>query len=511
MATVLNQNEEDIKQGGGTPVGGTAGADAQAGSPSAGVAGTASPVKQNAATQNQSGYTDVGSYLNANQAGTQKMGQDVANNLTNKYTNTKQGVTQSANDLINQVNQGYTKENADVVKQAAANPNAVADNSGLLSQFQGQLNDTYGGPTNWADYGTQQGNVAQAKQYGNLANTPGGLNVYAQELEGPTASQGVNQLDSLLLGGNEGARGAINTAAGQYNDLGDYLNQQNQAATGAIGAGQTAAQNASQNALDAFTGANGTLTNLNTNVNNATAKALTDAQGQQESLRADLNNGGITDRDLQSLGISADQWQSLKDELQRANTSQYMTGHNFGASSATQAIDPRQALQQQDPNQLINAGTVATPEQYAQMSAIQKLLGDKTPQGAAINPALASLAGTYNPSQLNQFDYQGLKDYATQTADAERQAAQDQANQLTAAADAAHADSKNHGFGGFTRKLSNLTRPITSTAAYFNPLTLPAALANNQHPDMKSLITDPLANPLNLVPKEIKEAQKKVK
>ncbi len=455
MATVQNQNEEDIKAGGGTAVGGTAGA-AETGNPSAGVAGTTSPVKQNAAAQNQSGYTDVGSYLNANQAGTQKMGQDVASNLTNKYTNTKQGVTQSANDLINQVNQGYTPENQAIVQQAAANPNAVADNSGLLSQFQGQLNDTYGGPTNWADYGTQQGNVAQAQQYGSLANTPGGLNVYAQELEGPTASQGVNQLDALLLGGNEGAANTIKGAAAQYGDLGSYLDQQRQAATGAIGAGQTAAQNASQGALNAFTGANGTLTNLNANINNTTAQRLTEAQQQQAKLASDVKNKGLDAQDMQSLGISPDQWTALKASLDKANSKQYVGNHNFGATTAGQDIDLSQALQQQDPTQLINAGTVATPEQYAQMSAIQKLLGDKTPHGGAINPALASLAGTYNPSQLNQFDYNGILDYANQVGGGALQTAQDQAAQQAAAADAAHKASKQHGIGNTLKKAGKL-------------------------------------------------------
>lgn len=476
MATINNQNEEDVKnQDGGTSVTGTAGA-SDAGSPNAG-AGAVSPVKQNAAAQNQSGYTDVGSYLNANQAGSEKMGQDVASNLTNKYNQTKQGAAQSANDLINQVNQGYTKENSDLVSKAAADPNAYANNQDQLSQFQAQLNDQYTGPNSWGDYGTQQGKVNDATQYGNLATTPGGMNVYAQELEGPMASQGVNQLDSLLLGGNENSANTIKTAAQPYSTLNDYLNQQNQAATGAIGAGQTAAQNASQHALDAFTGTNGTLTNLNSQINQNTAKALSDATAGNAKLKADIASGNMDDADLKAAGITGDQWNQLKASMQRANTSQYMTGHNFGAASAIQAIDPLTGLQQQDPNSLINAGTVATPEQYQQMASIQALLGSKNPQGNAINPALASLAGTYNPSQLNQFDAQGLTDYATQVGDAERQAAQDQANQLTAGADAAHNASKSHTFGG------NIMKNVAPAVKYVaNPLTaVPTEYKNSKN------------------------------
>lgn len=465
MATINNQNEEDVKnQDGGTAVTGTAGA-SDAGNPNAG-AGAVSPVKQNAAAQNQSGYTDVGSYLNANQAGSEKMGQDVASNLTNKYNATKQGVSQSANDLINQVNQGYTKENSDLVQQAAANPNAYANNQDQLSQFQAQLNDQYTGPNSWGDYGTQQGKINEAQQYGSLANTPGGLNVYAQELEGPMASQGVNQLDSLLLGGNENSANAIKNAAQPYGTLNDYLDQQNQAATGAIGTGQTAAQTASQHALDAFTGANGTLTNLNSQINQTTAQKLQEAQAQQARIKDSLAKGEIGEADFSALGLTPETYASLIAAKKRAATSDYMTGHNFGAASGTQNIDLSQGLQQQDPTQLINAGTVATPEQYAQMASIQALLGGKNPQGNAINPALASLAGTYNPNQLNQFDAQGLTDYATQVGDYNRQLAQDQANQLTAGADAAHNASKSHTFGG------NIMKNIAPAAKYLaNPLT----------------------------------------
>lgn len=468
MATV-NTQQDDKNQVGGTQL--SSGAGAGGSNPNTGVA--QSPVKQNAEPQNQAGYTDVGSYLNANQGGAQNMGNQVASNLTNRYNQTKSGVQQSANDLINQVNQGYTKENADVVKAAAANPNAVAGNQDQLSAFQGQLNDTYSGPNTWGDYGTQKGNIASAQQYGNLNKTPGGTNVLAQELEGPTASQGVNQLDTLLLQGNPGAAQSIQTAADPYSGLNDFLTQQNTAATGAIGAGQTAAQNASQNALNAFTGQNGTLTNLNNTINQNTTAAQAAAKAQNDAVNSQINGSGVGIQGhglnadvLKSLGLSAEQGQALQDAVSRANTSQYMTGHNFGAGSQTTNLNDLSGyLNQQDPNAAINAGNVATPEQYAQMSAIQKLLGDKTPQGSVINPALASLAGTA-PTSLNQFNYQSALNDAVNAGTISRQQAQDTADQLTAQADAQHAASKQHGIGGaFRRALPIATKYLA------NPLT----------------------------------------
>lgn len=506
MATVNNENDQNSQQnpaGGPVSISGTAGASASAGQ-GAGAPGAASPVSMNQPQTNQ-GYTDVGSYLDANQAGSAKLGTDVAGNLTNQYNQTKSSIGNSANDTINQVNQGYTKSNTDLINQVAADPTAAAANHDTLSQFQSQLNNTYTGPTSWADQGNLQGQVAQAQQYGGLNKTPGGLNVLTSELEGPQASQGVNQLDTMLLGGNPNSMQKVNAAADPYASLTDYLNSQGTNVTGAISQGQTEAQKSSQAAQDAFLGANGTYTNLNNQVTKQSADALSAAQASQAALKADIANlyggqaldtkgtalagyngsstpwgsttnysvGQLSPQDLQTLGITQDQWNALQSGMQAAGTSDYMTGHNFGAGSTTTQQDLMSYLQMQDPTTAINPGTTATADQYAQMDAIQKLLGDKMPQGAAINPLNASQAGTYNPASLNNFNYdQALKDvqnYDTQST----KEAQDAANYLTASADLGHAQSQHT--GGLLGGLKNMaTHPLQTALASMNPLTYPS-------------------------------------
>ncbi len=475
MATVNQDEENQQPTTGGTSAAGTGAG--VAGANSAPKAPT-SNVQQNVAPQQNQGYTDVASYLNANQQGGNQLGSQVASNLSNQYNTTKQGIDTSAGSANKAVQSGYIPENTQLIQQVASNPTAAAGDSNLSSQFQGQLNDTYGGPTSWADYGTQQGNVNQATQNAGLLGKPGGNNVLIQQVENQTQpghiSQGINALDTMLFSGNQGAVNQAKQAAAPINTLNDYLNAANTGVLGNISAGQQGAQQASQDALNAFTGANGTLTNLNSAVTNNTSKALSDAQAQQAQLKADLTSGQLTPQDLVALGMGQNDWTALQNNLARANTSQYMTGHNFGAASATQKIDPLQALQQQDPTAMINAGTVATPEQYQQMAAIQQLLGSKTPQGLAINPLNASQAGTYNPANLNQFDFGGLNTYAQNVGDQERAAAQAQADQLTAAADAKHNASK----GGFLSKLptfaktglSYLANPLTAVPQEYNPV-----------------------------------------
>jgi hypothetical protein len=491
-----DQNQNQAPATGGVPISGTAGGVSSSGKGGAGQAASApvSNVQQNAGAQNQQGYTDVGAYLNANQAGTQQMGGKVADNLTNQYNQTKQGIDTSSQAFQGAANSGYTPENTDLIKQVASDPTAAAADKGLSSGYTAQLNDQYTGPTNWSDLGTLQGTVAQANQTAGLVNTPGGTNVLAQQIESPMASQGVNSLDAMLLGAPN-AQSQMQAAAQPFSTLNDYLNAQNTAGLGMVTQGQNAAQQASSDALNAFTGANGTLTGLNTNINQAASKANADSAAQQAQLKADIgqiyggqavnntasslgtygggttpwantqnynvNAGALSPQDLQAMGITQDQWNQLSGAMSQAGTSQDMHGHNFGAGSGTSQIDLNQFLNSQAPN--ATAGTVATPQQYQQMAAIQSLLGSKNPQGNAINPDMASQAGTYNPNGGNQFDFAGALSGAQNTAQDERDAAQQEANAISGQGDLAHAQSQ-HG-GGLFSSMNNFLQGAAPWAA----------------------------------------------
>lgn len=448
------QNQDDENEGATVEVAGTGGAGDSGGTGAPG-AGAASPVKQDAAAQNQSGYTDVGSYLDANQAGAQKMGNDVAGNLTNKFNQTKTGAQKSANDLINEVNQGYTAENAGLVQDVANDPYAAANDPNKLAAYQQQLNSTYTGPNDWADYGTQQGKVNEAAQYGSLAGTPGGYNVYAQELEGPMASQGVNQLDTLLLRGNQDSAGAIKAAADPYSSLGSFLDQQRTAATGAIDTGRAAAKTTADNALNAFTGEQGALTGLNRSINARTAADQSRIRSEMEAALSgaqNINQRGLNAGELGALGINNDQYTTLYNAIQDANTEKYMTGHNFGANAAGLGVgDLSGYLSLQDPSEAVNASTVASKDDYAKMAAIQQLLGGKMPQEMAINPLMADQAGTAG-TDYSQFDYQAALDDILNATKENRNTAQGQANTLTDQANAAHEAGK----GGLMKKLKKI-------------------------------------------------------
>jgi hypothetical protein len=516
MATVNQPNDpnsptqpgQPVQTGGSGGAGSASGAQAQAGTPS-------SPVQQNVNPSQSSSFNDVSAYLNANQQGGNQLGNQVAQNVTNQYNTTKSGIDTSANSAIQSANSGYVPENTQLIQQVASNPTQAANDTGTVNSFQAQLNDQYTGPSNYADLGTQQGNIATAQQYGNLINTPGGANVLTNQVENQLnpgqSSQGINTLDTLLLTGNPNATQAVQTAAQPYNTLGDYLNTQAGNVNNAITAGQTGAAQTSQDALNAFTGANGTLTNLNTGINNTVATDLSQAQAQQAALQADLSNlyggvaqnatpstlqgfgvgnstpwyntqnytvGNLSPQDLQALGMTQDQWNALQSGLTQAGTSQYSTVGNFGAGSPTEQIALNQYLTQQDPTKAITAGTVATPQQYQEMAAINQLLGSQAPtQTEAINPGLASLAGTYNPAtNLNTFDYNSALTNAQQVAAAERAAAATKANDLNTQADTEHAAGQHGGmFSSFDNFLNSIKAPVANPALFLGQKTLQGA------------------------------------
>jgi len=512
MATVANQEDQNNNQQNQQPqTGGSGGASGSTGQGQGGSASVApvSNVQQNAAPQASQGYTDVGSYLDANQAGSQQLGNQVASNLTNDYNTTKSGIDTSANSLINSVNQGYTQGNDQLINQVAADPTAAAADPNQTAAFQAQLNDTYSGPNSWADYGTQQGNVATAQQNANLVNTPGGLNVLTQQVEQPSTSAGSNQLDTLLLGGNPGAMQNVQNAATPFNDLGAYLDSQNQAANTAIQGGQTAAQTASANALNAFTGANGTLTNLNNTVNNTANTDLTNSQTQYTNLMNILNgvgnNGGVTNAlgaitnqsantganraavanalsqenttlspdQLSQLGMTQDQWNGLVNQEQQLATPTFVASPFQGNGSAWtqgQQAPLSQFVGGAAPTaDNINASTTATAPQYAEMAAIEQLLGGKTPQGNALNPLNSAMAGTANLNPMT-FNYNNANDYLTQLAQSQHQQALGTANNVADAQQSQHIASLNKGlmgsnFGNIAGTISNPTSWLANATA----------------------------------------------
>jgi hypothetical protein len=327
------------------------------------------------------------------------MGNQVASNLTDKYNQTKSGIDTSANDYINQVNQGYTK--AQDTSGMLANAVQTASDPNQVSAFQGQLNDKYTGPSSYGDYGTQQGNVAQAQQYAGLTNTPGGTNVLAQGLEGPQASQGVNQLDTMLLNGSPGAAQAMQNAAKPFDTLGSYLDQYNTTGNNAIAANTKEANAASQSAQAGLAGAQ-------TNLQGSVTGALTAAQNKYNNVNSTLgglqstvnNNGTLTPDQISGLGMDPAAYAHFMNTMttdQNAYGSPSLNEGNYFTAGTAAGGPP-------------TAATAASANDYAQSAALGTLAGQGNYPTNPLQATNAAQAGTANSGLTpSKFDLTGAE------------------------------------------------------------------------------------------------------
>jgi hypothetical protein len=243
---------------------------------------------------------------------------------------------------------------------------------------------------------------------------------------------------------------------------------------------------------------------LNSAVTNETAAAQQAATAQEAQVAADIANiyggeapqtatttlgtygGGSTPwantsnytinalspADLQAMGLTAAQGAALQQAMQQAGTTTQSFGtapgsHNFSSFSPTSEISIGQYLNAINPQTAITAANEATPQQYAEESAINQLLGSQAPlQTEVLNPAMASQAGTA-PTNLENFNYNAALQNAQNTASAEQQANVAEANAINGAGDVAHAQGQH---GGILQGLEqDITHPLSTLGAAVNP------------------------------------------
>jgi len=413
--------------------------------PSAGVGSTGAGGGTTAAPKEAGGqFASLDKYLTANQGQAEPLAGKITGSIGQEYNSLNQGNQGTIQNIAGQVSNapGYTKGNADILTQEAANPVSFAGDTGNVSAFQKQLTNNYGGPqsaegTN--EYQAQQAKLNNAISQGQAQTTTaaGRQQLVAQNSAAPTT--GVTALNSAILSKSPEALQSVQDAYKPFQNLVGGLS------TGAQDVNKTIAQEQADAAASSKAAQGqiaGQMTGLNTAVQNQLTQQQAAAAAQNAALKQNLTSGNLSDQNLQALGITRDQWNTFSAAQKAAATSDVVNSANgqFGANTGTATIDPSAWLTQQDPNAVLNANNTATPEQYQQAQAFQSLVNGlnlQTPQ-MTINPATASQAGTA-PTNLNAFDYQGALQNAQTTEAASNAAAQAYVNALQSGADEQHA------------------------------------------------------------------------
>jgi hypothetical protein len=414
-------------------------------SPSSGVGSVGGPGGAPGAAPKGGGqFATLDKYISANQGQAQPLAGKITTGIGNEYSNLEGQNTSTLNNINGQVNAGKAPGNAnDVLAQESANPVSFAGNEGNVKNFQSLLNASYAGPASAETvpgFSNQQNAINKAIATGKQqTTTEGGREQLLSKYEG-APSTSVTGLNSAILSHSPEALGQVENAYKPFQNLLTGLS------TGAEGINTniTSAKNEAAATNKAANEAiSSQITDLNKNVGTQLTTAQQNATKSIDALKANLATGKLTDADLKTLGMTADQWNSLTAAQKAAATSEVVMAdarNQFGTNTGTVNIDLSNFLTTQDPNLAYTAANTATPEQYQKAQAFQSLLkGLNTGAPAlALNPTDASKAGTA-PTNLNSFDYQTATNTAQQAKAEEMASAKAYADALQGGADEEHA------------------------------------------------------------------------
>lgn len=358
---------------------------------------TDAPSKKGGAMDSGS-FTNLNQYLEANKENAGQMGTKIASDITGQGQATRTGIQGTSAEFNQLADQGTLKgldkapgEAQNIIQQARTSAKAGQVDQNQISRFGEIANAQYKGPqdltgtTKYANTAQQYEKAQQAAK--NASSDEGRFSLLKDAYARPTYSQGQQNLDNLLLTGNQGAKANIQAAAAGLNDLsGLWSGAQSNAAQ--LAAQRQAATNAARegsraNALEARTGRN---TEVQSDLANQQANWANEYNQYKDLLGAykggDLN---LTRQQADRLALN-DSGQGIYNLLNGTQPESYLDLKAFDANK------------------------VVSQDQFAQLRALDQLSSQFG------NPALSqftdeSQAGTLNAQ--NAFDASGFGRAAT--------------------------------------------------------------------------------------------------
>ncbi len=390
---IENPDEEQLKSqsssspsvgagGGGVAIG--TGGTSTGGNPS-----TISPIQTNPTNQS---FATVQDYLKANQPQGEEFGQQFVSTVGQGVGQAKSAIDTSSQNAQNEVTAGTVNANPGLISEALKTPALVANDAGKLAEFQKEYNAQYSGPSSFESsdqYAPAASAVNAATQTGTELGSTGGREQILQDTFG-VYGQGNKGLDQTLLQ-NSSAYPNIPPLEKSFQSVQDYLKA---ASANTNAAATNAAKTTEATKTTATAPFSNSLTNFQNKVNSEVQVAQQQAQTGGSAIQNDLatGNGAALSKDLKDAGVSPENVASIseyllalnKDYRQNPDLSNYLTSN---------------------PISDITSANVATPEEYANAAALQKLTG--TNYSGVLNPANAGQAGTANTlPQVNAKDLQ---------------------------------------------------------------------------------------------------------
>lgn len=235
---LLQQNTADLL--GGTPMTTNSGA----GTVGSGVPSTQAPAAKG------TGFTNLRTYLNANQDQSGDLGNQVAANVGKEGQAAQNAIDTNVTNFNSDVAKGTVNPDTNLISQAVVDPVSFDQNPASVQALKNMANASYSGPTSfetYGNYGDLANNATTASDLPNSSQTLGGQQKLVRDLS-PNQTQGEVDLNQGLIAGNPSARSSILTAAQPFANLKNYLSSAAQTGDTTV----SNAQNSSAAAKQAF-------------------------------------------------------------------------------------------------------------------------------------------------------------------------------------------------------------------------------------------------------------------
>lgn len=305
-----------------------------------------------------SGFTNLNRVVQANQQN--RLGNTVQQGFNNVAADTSNNIQKGRQDFQQQTANAMQpyQGGSEFINQTIANPTDINSNSGTLNRFRQIASGQYAGPQNLSNQQALSGNVQNVQSLANMTNNPGGREALLQTfIQNPNYSGGQRQLDSLLLGSTGGKQ--LASLKGVAAQTGRQFSNAQQEATGQAQANQQLATDLGQQAnSQLMTEQQNQDTALQAQLAN-TQQSEIDKKSQLDALKANLEQGQLTEDQVQQLGLS-------RSSLDPTQSLYYGEGNPLDQVKLNYSAAPT------------SISDVITADQTARMNALNKLSGNAT-------------------------------------------------------------------------------------------------------------------------------------
>lgn len=288
-------------------------------------------------------FGTIQDYFKGSKSQGEKLGQEFTGKLDTAKQQQQGAIDQAATGAKQDIAANTIGFDEGLVSKAASDPTKVAGDEAQFEQFMKQWNAAYTGPQSFeaTDKFTDAAKAAQAaKDKATQVESTGGRQQMLQD-EFNVYGAGNKGLDEALIQ-QSSSFGDVGTKAKELSSLQDYLKTQSGDVAAKAQEAKATTEQTKQKAQEALLGEKGAVREFKTDVDARTAAERTKAEADQKALAETFGKrGALTDAQLQTLGLTQQQYQNLIAKEKTAgytNLQDYLTFQNPNAQISRESV-----------------------------------------------------------------------------------------------------------------------------------------------------------------------------